>query len=90
MYPLPLVLASYFLSLLTKSANAYTWPSPQYDAVETLLYEGRLFDGSRLSTLVAPCKFRTGTNSSVPAEWLRFVRVLRFSSSFAKFVVCGP
>ncbi|KAG6820644.1 hypothetical protein H0H93_013843 [Arthromyces matolae] len=50
----------------------YTWPSPQYDALEQLVYEGRRADGSSLATIVHPCKFRTDTNASIAAEWLRF------------------
>lgn len=79
MYPLPLVLVFHFISLFSYPANAYQWPSPQYDAVETLLYEGRRSDGSSLSSLVAPCRKRAGTGSSVPAEWLRFVRITYYT-----------
>ena len=85
----PLVLLLYLLPLFTNSVSsvaAYTWPSPQYDAVEMLLYEGRRSDTSSLSSLVAPCRKRAGTGSSVPAEWLRFVRCL-FSSSLL-FLMC--
>jgi len=71
---LPLVFLLYLLPLFSHSACAYTWPSLQYDAVETLLYEGQRSDGSSLSSLVAPCRKRVGTGASVPAEWLRFVR----------------
>ncbi|KAF8077707.1 L-ascorbate oxidase [Lyophyllum atratum] len=53
-------------------ADDYRWPSPQYDHLEAMLYEGRRGDGSSLSSLVHPCRFRPGTNASVPAEWLRF------------------
>jgi hypothetical protein len=69
-----LVLALQLLPLFISFASAYTWPSQQYDALETLLYEGRRSDGSSLSDLVHPCRKRTGTLASVPAEWLRFVR----------------
>ncbi|TFK30217.1 L-ascorbate oxidase [Coprinopsis marcescibilis] len=61
------------LSTLSKLGfAAYTWPSPQYDALEALLYEGRTPGGSSLTSLVHPCKRRVGTLSLVPAEWLRF------------------
>ncbi|KDR73635.1 hypothetical protein GALMADRAFT_251405 [Galerina marginata CBS 339.88] len=69
---LPLVFSLYLLSLVTPFSSAYTWPSPQYDTLEALLYEGRRSDGSSLSSLVHPCRKRTGTLASVPAEWLRF------------------
>ncbi|CAA7271852.1 unnamed protein product [Cyclocybe aegerita] len=72
MHQLPLVLVLHLLSLVSNSISAYTWPSPQYDALEALLYEGRRSDGSSLSSLVHPCRKRTGTLASVPAEWLRF------------------
>ncbi|PPQ63257.1 hypothetical protein CVT24_006782 [Panaeolus cyanescens] len=59
------------LSLLTPT-YAYKWPSPQYDTLEELLYMGRRSDGSSLASLVHPCRKRTGTLGSIPAEWLRF------------------
>lgn len=61
------------LSLVQPFTYAYTWPSPQYDTLEMLLYEGRRSDGSSLASLVHPCRKRTGTLASVAAEWLRFV-----------------
>jgi len=65
-------------SLLT-SAATYRWPSPQYDALERLLYEGRRSDGSSLASIVHPCRKRTGTLASIGAEWLRFVGFLDYS-----------
>ncbi|PPQ93259.1 hypothetical protein CVT25_015257 [Psilocybe cyanescens] len=62
----------YLLSLLAPFSFAYTWPSPQYDALEGLLFEGRRSDGSSLASLVHPCRKRGATLASVPAEWLRF------------------
>ena len=56
-----------------QSSLAYQWPSPQYDALETFLYQGQRSDGSNLASLVHPCRKRTGTMASVAAEWLRFV-----------------
>ncbi|EKM82462.1 hypothetical protein AGABI1DRAFT_111078 [Agaricus bisporus var. burnettii JB137-S8] len=53
------------------SLAAYHWPSPQYDALETFMYEGQRGDGSNLASLVHPCRKRSGTNASVPAQWLR-------------------
>ncbi|KAF6763815.1 L-ascorbate oxidase [Ephemerocybe angulata] len=67
--PLGLLLLS---SVAQLSSAAYTWPSPQYDALEGLLYEGRRPDGSSLAALVHPCRKRTQTLASVGAEWLRF------------------
>ncbi|KAL9715391.1 hypothetical protein Ac2012v2_002054 [Leucoagaricus gongylophorus] len=55
-----------------QSSLAYQWPSPQYDALETFLYQGQRSDGSNLASLVHPCRKRTGTMASVAAEWLRF------------------
>ncbi|KAH9483912.1 WSC domain-containing protein [Psilocybe cubensis] len=60
------------LSLVSPLSFAYTWPSPQYDALEGLLFEGRRSDGSSLASLVHPCRKRGATLASVPAEWLRF------------------
>ncbi|KAG2019903.1 cytochrome c peroxidase [Coprinopsis cinerea AmutBmut pab1-1] len=60
------------LSTFSTLSSAYTWPSPQYDALEALIYEGRTTAGSSLTALVHPCKKRVGTLASVPAEWLRF------------------
>ncbi|KAF9479298.1 L-ascorbate oxidase [Pholiota conissans] len=67
-----LISALYLLSLVQPFTYAYTWPSPQYDTLEALLYEGRRSDGSSLASLVHPCRKRTGTLASVGAEWLRF------------------
>ncbi|KAF8809049.1 L-ascorbate oxidase [Phlegmacium glaucopus] len=67
---LPLVLL--LLQSLLISAATYRWPSPQYDALERLLYEGRRSDGSSLASIVHPCRKRTGTLASIAAEWLRF------------------
>ncbi|KIK08790.1 hypothetical protein K443DRAFT_672308 [Laccaria amethystina LaAM-08-1] len=71
MHHLPLALCL-SLSVFTQLSSAYTWPSPQYDALEGLLYEGRKSDGSSLSSIVHPCRKRTGTLASIAAEWLRF------------------
>ncbi|KAF4614474.1 hypothetical protein D9613_002681 [Agrocybe pediades] len=72
MHGLPLVFSLYVLSVVTPYVSAYTWPSPQYDTLEGMLYEGRRSDGSSLAALVHPCRKRSGTLASVPAEWLRF------------------
>jgi len=61
------------LGLATSCLAEYSWPSPQYDTLETLLYEGRRGDGSSLAAIVQPCKNRTDTGASIGAEWLRFV-----------------
>ena len=70
----PLPIGILLLSSLSQLGLAYTWPSPQYDALEGLLYEGRRPDGSSLAFLVHPCRKRVVTLASVGAEWLRFVR----------------
>jgi hypothetical protein len=69
-----------FALLLTLAASClsqsqYQWPSPQYDALEGLLYEGRRPDGSSLASIVNPCRYRLSTNASIGAEWLRFVSI---------------
>ncbi|KAF8660614.1 hypothetical protein AX16_001593 [Volvariella volvacea WC 439] len=63
--------SSLLLLSLSTNALAYKWPSPQYDTLETLLYEGRRGDGSSLASLVHPCRRRIGTRASIAAEWLR-------------------
>jgi hypothetical protein len=60
--------------LASSSALAYTWPSPQYDALEKLLYEGTRLDGQSLADLTSGCKSRQG-GGNVAAQWLRFVSV---------------
>ncbi|KAH0583581.1 Putative L-ascorbate peroxidase 6 [Termitomyces sp. J132] len=64
--------STFLLSIVATCLADYTWPSPQYDVLEQLLYEGRRGDGSSLSSIVHPCKFRMDTNASIAAEWLRF------------------
>lgn len=51
----------------------YRWPSPQYDALEGLLYEGRRADGLNIADIMHPCLKRPGIGSLVAAEWLRIV-----------------
>jgi len=69
---LPLTLVLY-LSVATKftTGEPYHWPSPQYDALERLIYEGNRGDGSNLASIVHPCRKRPTTNASIGAEWLR-------------------
>ncbi|XP_006457946.1 hypothetical protein AGABI2DRAFT_199045 [Agaricus bisporus var. bisporus H97] len=55
----------------TSVSAGYSWPSPQYEALETFLYEGRRYDGSNLASLQHPCKNRSDTGASIGAEWLR-------------------
>ncbi|TFK42386.1 heme peroxidase [Crucibulum laeve] len=59
------------LCISTSSILGYQWPSPQYDALEGFLYEGRRFDGSNMASIQHPCKKRSGTQASIGAEWLR-------------------
>ncbi|KAF5381072.1 hypothetical protein D9615_004174 [Tricholomella constricta] len=70
------MLHSHFILLLGLAAaclaDDYRWPSPRYDHLEALLYEGRRSDGSSLSSIVHPCRPRPDTNASIAAEWLRF------------------
>lgn len=65
------------LSLFT-SAVTYRWPDYPYEDRERLLFEGRRSDGSSLANIVNPCRKRTGTLTSIAAEWLRFVSVFFF------------
>jgi hypothetical protein len=54
--------------------HGYQWPSPQYDSLESFLWEGgdnRV--GNTVSDLVAGCRMRGDPLSSVGAQWLRFV-----------------
>jgi hypothetical protein len=55
-------------------ARGYQWPSPQYEALESFLWEGgdsRV--GNEISILVTDCRTRGDPLSSVGAQWLRFV-----------------
>lgn len=66
-----LLAAGVLTSALTNSVHGYRWPSPQYDALEGLLYEGTRRDGSNLASIQHPCKNRPGSQASIGAEWLR-------------------
>jgi len=71
---LPVVWAVHVaLYLTTPFVSGYEWPSPQYDALETFLYEGRDLATNDISSIVGNCKVRGTPNSLVAAEWLRFV-----------------
>ncbi|PPR01719.1 hypothetical protein CVT24_001595 [Panaeolus cyanescens] len=54
----------------------YSWPSPRYDALEELLYEGvgGSSGGASFVNVVENCKNRTENpqKTTVAAEWLRF------------------
>ena len=68
-----LLLLSFFTSVLS---TTYRWPSPQYDALEGLIFEGTRSDGSSLASIVHPCRKRIVTGASIGAEWLRLVSVV--------------
>ncbi|KAF8163504.1 heme peroxidase [Crassisporium funariophilum] len=68
---IPWSLQLYLAVILISPATGYKWPSPQYDALEALLYEGRRLDGSNFASIQHPCKTRGGSRSSIGAEWLR-------------------
>jgi hypothetical protein len=53
--------------------SGYSWPSPQYDALETFLYEGRDLSAKSISAIGENCKVRGLPDSVVAAEWVRFV-----------------
>ncbi|KAF8171262.1 heme peroxidase [Pholiota molesta] len=70
--PLPLLTACLVL-VSANLARGYQWPSPQYEALESFLWEGgdsRV--GNEISILVADCRTRGDPLSSVGAQWLRF------------------
>ncbi|KIM38450.1 hypothetical protein M413DRAFT_241815 [Hebeloma cylindrosporum] len=69
---IPIVWTVAFLPTLTLFVLGYEWPSPQYDALETFLYEGRDLATSDISSIVGNCKLRSSPDSMVAAEWLRF------------------
>lgn len=69
------------LSSVLTVALAYTWPSPQYDALEKFLYEGTDVNGEFVAFITAGCVHRTAPvsgrqQSTVAAEWLRTVYFL--------------
>ncbi|KAF8160659.1 heme peroxidase [Crassisporium funariophilum] len=61
------------LAALVPRSLGYQWPSPRYEALEALLYEGSTASGD-FATVVNDCKRRTENpqKSTVAAEWLRF------------------
>ncbi|KAF9480740.1 heme peroxidase [Pholiota conissans] len=62
------IVASAFLSTVA----AYTWPSPQYDALEEFLYEGIDKTGVPIATLASGCLSRLFNGGpTINAEWLR-------------------
>ncbi|KAF9470970.1 heme peroxidase [Pholiota conissans] len=71
---LPLRIGTLFAFASIKFAYGYHWPSPQYDALESFLWEGgdnRV--GEVVSNLVDGCRNRAAApGSSIAAEWLRF------------------
>lgn len=76
---LRLSLAYLSLQLFSESFKVdakYSWPSVQYERLETLLYEGTDIIGLPVGELAAGCKLRdpNAPTSTVAAEWLRFVR----------------
>jgi hypothetical protein len=82
---LPIVWAVALYSTLIVSG--YEWPSPQYDALETFLYEGRDLATSDISSIVGNCKVRGSPDSMVAAEWLRFVSRTGYSP-FSYVLTC--
>ncbi|KDR70797.1 hypothetical protein GALMADRAFT_102888 [Galerina marginata CBS 339.88] len=62
-------------SCILTSTSAYTWPSPQYDALEKFLYEGVDINGAPVGTITRGCTKRGNigpqNQSTVAAEWLR-------------------
>ena len=58
--------------------SGYEWPSPQYDALETFLYEGRDLATNTITAISENCKVRGLPDSVVAAEWVRFVSTFIF------------
>ena len=72
---------------LTTVAAEYHWPSPQFDAIEALLYEkvteppnSLLFTG-----MLGECVPVGGENTV--AEWIRFVRAVFLSISCTSLII---
>ncbi|KDR67433.1 hypothetical protein GALMADRAFT_79879 [Galerina marginata CBS 339.88] len=70
-----MVLSSFVVvSSFIITISAYTWPSPQYDALEKLLYEGSDISGVPIASITRGCATRgqpAEQKSTVAAEWLR-------------------
>ncbi|RPD54679.1 heme peroxidase [Lentinus tigrinus ALCF2SS1-7] len=63
------------LLLLITSATGYTWPNPQLDELERLLYDQFGFNAPGILTSVLPCnsfvEFNGIANRSNAADWIR-------------------
>ena len=64
--------------LLAACATAYTWPNPQLDELESLLYDQHGFnERGILAGALTPCNafgFGSTVNRSNAADWIRTVR----------------
>jgi hypothetical protein len=58
------------VAVTIREPSDYSWPDPQYDELEALLY-----DGTRTSFTRIPreCPFNTRQDRNFNAEWVRFV-----------------
>ena len=67
------------LLLLAASASAYTWPNPQLDELESLVYDQHGFNARGiLAGALTPCSnfnFGSTVNRSNAADWIRTVGV---------------
>lgn len=67
---------TFVLALLTLT-HAYTWPNPQLDQLESLLYDQHGWNSQIIASLVTPCSaFSFGpavVNRSNAADWIRTV-----------------
>ena len=65
--------------LLAACASAYTWPNPQLDELESLLYDQHGFnERGILAGALTPCNafgFGSTVNRSNAADWIRTVRL---------------
>ena len=65
------------LAFLAAGAHAYTWPNPQLDALESLIYDQAGFNPKPIAGKLVPCSqfdFGTTPNRSNAADWIRTVR----------------
>ncbi|KAF7305702.1 Peroxidase [Mycena chlorophos] len=62
------------LLAVAAAANAYTWPSPQLDALESFRYDQLGFNGHFVYNFIDPCTAAsegTPTGRSTAADWIR-------------------
>jgi hypothetical protein len=81
--PTPLLVAATLLLSAATQAQAYTWPNPQLDALESLRYDqfGYNTRGTIIFQGLTPCskadRFDAVAGRSNAADWIRNVRTFR-------------